>query len=241
MKKIINLLSIAFLHFSLYSQTAAVGMNEEFKQLSGEVGSHVSTGYEGIQTYKTDKINGNQFFYSSWTKGTVITSANETINNPNYLFLFDKVRQQLLIKDNSSSDILIADPNKLQSFTIYTDQPNAFVNASIYDSSLSGNFFEVLAQNNKYALFKLVNTTFEKADEHDMLKMKNGEFSDEFVDHVSYYVFHNNQLKKVNLQQFSIRKSLKDDNAKVNAYFDAHQNDEIDESFLIGLINDLNS
>lgn len=247
MKTLKNLglsLSICLSSITVFSQATTVGMGQEFKQLSGEIGTNI--GYEGIQTYSSNIVKGSQFFYPGWENGSVTTTDNQIINN-NYLFLFDKVRQLLFIKEVAKEssedprDILAVDQSKVFLFTLNTDKPHNFVKAALYDSSLAGKFFEILIQNENYSLFKLTETKFQKADKQDMVAVKNGELSDAFVDHNSYYVYHNHQLQKVVLRENSIRKILKDDKTKVNDYFNVNQsNEEINEDFLVGLVNALN-
>lgn len=246
MKKLLSLLSISLFYFSVHAQNANATISEEFKQLSSETGAnHATTGYENIQTFKNGDINGSQFFYPGWVKGSVTTTDNKAIESDNYLFLFDKVRQVLFIKYNTGDDnnnsVMTADNDKLKAFTLITDKPHSFISASAYDLTLKNDFFEVLVQDNNYTLLKLNKASFEKADEHDMLAMKNGDFSDAFVDHSTYYIYHNSKLEKINLQQYSIRKNLKDQKAKVDAYFDMHQNEEMSEGVLVNLINYLNT
>lgn len=246
MKSLLFALFTSLLYYHAFTQSNNATISEEFKQLSAE--SHTkagTTGYEGITTFKDDNITGNQFFYPGWVKGSVTSTDNKTIESDNYLFLFDKVRQTLFIKYNTvnapNNNVLTADPDKLKAFKLITDKPHYFIKASNYDSSLNNEYLEVLVQNNNYTLLKLNSASFEKADDHDMLAMKNGNFSDAFVDHTAYYIYHNNKLEKVNLQQYSLRKTLKDEKAKVNDYFNTHPNDEMSEDLLVGLINYLNA
>jgi len=227
------------------SQTATVGMGQEFKQLSGEIGIRQS-GFEGIQTYSNPTVKGSQFFYPGWSKGSVTTNDNQLISD-NYVFVFDKVRQLLFIKEadkvnsDDPNDVLIVDQSKVLLFTLNTDKPHNFAKATLYDSSLNGKFFEILIQNENYSLFKFTQTTFEKADKGDMVAVKNGDFSDAFVDHTTYYIYHNHQLQKVGLHENNIRKVLSDDKSKVNDYFNLHTSDgEINEDFLVGLVSSLN-
>lgn len=246
MNKLSLSLIASFLFFFGNAQNNNASISEEFKQLASEsIPKPGTAGYENLTTFKDNMVSGDQFFYPGWVKGSVTATDNKTIASDNYLFLFDKVRQTLFIKYNtvnaSNNNVLTADPDKLKAFTLITDKPHIFIKASDYDSSIKNDFLELLVQGTNYTLFKLNKASFEKADEHDMLAMKNGNFSDAFVDHTTYYIYHNNKLEKVNLQQYSLRKTLKDEKTKVNDYFNTHQNDEMSEDLLIGLVNYLNA
>jgi hypothetical protein len=242
MKKIVHAALAAFFYLPVMAQSDA-NISQDFKQLSGETGRQQS-GFENLQSYNSG-IKGNQFFYPGWTAGSVTTNDNKTIDSKDYVYLFDKVRQVLFITGSKTQvktqdNVLTADPDKLKAFTLITDKPHYFIKASVYDSSLKSDFFEVLVESDNYTLLKLTTTTFQKADEHDMLAMKNGNFSDEFVDNIVYYIYHNSKLEKVNLKEYSLRKTLKEEKTKVDNYFNMHQNDEMSEDLLIDLINYLN-
>lgn len=258
MKKITVTPLLLLLPFFAFCQATDMSIQNDFKEMSSY--GRIQTGYEGIQTYSSGNVKGSQFFNEGWCTGSVTTVSNETISN--YLFMYDKMNQQLYIKQKDANAdstsyqltrgtqsfirpektdvIVIAQKEQIVSFTINTDKPHVFIQAATFDSSLKGNFLEVLIQSNNYSLFKLTKTAFEKFDSHDMIKMKNGDFADEFVDHIDYFIYHNNRLEKVKLNENSIRKVLKDQRDKLDNFFDQHANDEVDEQLLVSLINDLN-
>lgn len=248
--KIFITIFIFYTSFNLVqAQITSPGMRAEFKQITSY--GRRQSGFEGIQTYNSGNVKGSQFFYNDWTHGSVTTTNNEVISN-NYLFLFDKVRQELFVyptdteqasvssKDKKPENTLVADKSQITSFTIITDHPHVFEQASIYDPAQKGNFFEVLAKGSNYILLKSTKTTFEKHNMNDMEKVKQGEFNDEFLDHITYYIDHNHKLVKVTLNENNLRKALKEEKLTVDNFFNLHQNDELNEDLLINLINNLN-
>ena len=244
MKKIVYAALGAFFYLPLMAQSDA-DISQDFKQMSTEEIGKQQSGFENLQSYNSG-TKGTQFFYPGWAQGSVTTNDNKTIDSKDYLYLFDKVRQVLFITGSKTQvktrdNVLTADPDKLKAFTLITDKLHYFIKASVYDSSLKNDFFEVLVESDNYTLLKLTTASFQKADEHDMLAMKNGDFSDEFVDNITYYIYHNNKLEKVNLTEYSLRKILKEEKTKVDNYFNMHQNDEMSEDLLIGLVNYLNA
>jgi len=214
-----------------------LSMTVDFKNISG-LGRMQST--DAFQSYKSTSATGSQFYNTTWTEGTVTTATNEVINN--YLLLYDKVRQELFIRPKDTSIVIQADKSQVKCFTLSTDKPHLFVQAATYDHTLDNNFFEVLvpAVNTNYALLKLTKTTFEKADYNDVLKVKNGEVNDAFVDNVSYYIYHNGTLTKTALKQKAVEKALQGEKVKVDAFFNAHQNDDLNEQLLTKLVTALN-
>ena len=215
-----------------------LSMSVDFKTIAG-LGRMQTT--DAFQSYKTGTVTGTQFYNTTWTEGTVTTTGNETISN--YLLLYDKVRQELFIRPKDSNLIIQADKSQVKAFSLAMDKPHQFVPAAIYDNTIASNFFEVLVPatpGKAYALFKLTKTTFEKADYADMLKVKNGEVTDAFVDNVSYYLLHNGALIKVQLKEKALRKAFADDTKKVDAFFTLHDGENFNEGLLIKLVETLN-
>src|SRR5581483_3033389 len=169
----------ATLSLNGFSQASTIGMGREFSQLSG-LGTR-QTGFEGIQTYSSHNAKGSQFFNDGWSMGSVTTANKETINS-GYLFIYDKVRQELFLKPKDSDIVVLADKNQIYGFSIFTDKMHNFRQASLYDPNEKGNFLEVLTESEKYTLLKLTKTTFEKANTNDMEKVRSGNLDDEFVD-----------------------------------------------------------
>jgi hypothetical protein len=222
-----------------YSQIVTDDMADEFKEVS-KFGSRQS-GFEAIGTYHSGNVEGSQFFSPSWTTGTVTNISNEQFGK-NYLFLYDKVRQELFMKLKDSSVVLLADKNQISSFTVNTDKTHNFVAAGTYDPSNKGNFFEVLVKNDKgYSLFKLTKCKFVKADERDMEKQRLGEVYDSFQDQVTYYIFKDGVVQTVALRKNNILKVLSPVRDRVSGYFDQHSDSAIDEGFLLGAVQYINT
>jgi hypothetical protein len=220
------------------SQVVADAMGDEFKEVS-KFGARQS-GFEGIQTYHSNNVEGSQFFSPNWASGTVTTINNEKIGK-NYLFLYDKVRQELFMKWKDSSFILLADKNQVSAFTLNTDRTHTFVAAGSYDPSNKGNYFEVLVKSDKgYSLLKLIKTKFVKGDERDIEKQRLGEIYDSFQDQVTYYIVANGTIQPVTLRKANILKVLAPVRGKASEYFDQHDNSALDESFLTGLVESIN-
>ena len=222
------------------AQESPVGMKDEFNTVS-KYTSRSQTGFEGLQGYSSGQAIGSQFFWPNWSKGQVVTINNDTIKN-NYLFLYDKVRQEVFIKVKDTNLVLLADKGQIASFTLFTDKRHFFVPASKYDKSKKDIFYEVLAKSDSgYALLKLITTKFIKADKTNIEKAKNGEFDDEFVDEITYYISYKSGIpQKIKLNERSITKQFPAIAKVVNDYFYYHRDQEINDSLLIDLFNTIN-
>jgi len=249
MKKIISFLAILFIIVLQVNaqgslNPANVAMREDFSSISKFGGRQTSS--QVIQTYSNNEVKGSQFFNPNWAPGNVVTSNNETITN-NYLFLFDRVRQELFIKLKDSDVVLTADKTQVASFTLITDKAHLFVPDTKFNKDAAGKdirFYEVLEMNdNGYCFFKYVDTKFVKSNPNDMMKIKSGDFSDEFVDNTTYYVFSPEAgLTKISFKEQSILKALESSKQeKAKAYFSAHNSERVDENFVSNLVKMLNA
>ncbi|MBI1780304.1 MAG: hypothetical protein HYR66_02900 [Sphingobacteriales bacterium] len=241
MKKIfLSSCSLFFFNLVFSQDVSAVGMQNEFNAISKY--GRVQTSGQGFQSYSSGAIDGSQFYYPNWTAGSVITANKELIKNDKYLFLFDKVRQELFIKLKKSDTVLLADKDQIYSFTLNTaDKISFFEAGSHFDSDKKDIFYEVLVKSkNAYTLLKYVKTTLVKADPYDMEKIKAGNNHDEFKDEITYYVCYKNGLpEKVYLKEKSIKKIFSN-TKQIQDYFQQNRSSHIDEQFLIQLIQAIN-
>ncbi|HWB28560.1 MAG TPA: hypothetical protein VG738_23970 [Chitinophagaceae bacterium] len=208
----------------------------DFKSIAGLGRMQTS---DAFQSYKSGAVTGSQFYTDAWCQGAVTTTANETISN--YLLLYDKVRQELFIRPKDTNLVIQADKSQVKNFTlIVNNAPHLFVPSSVYTGLPPGCFFEMLVADTNYTLLKFTRTTFVRADYIDMLKVRNGEVNDAFVDDITYYVYHNNAIIKMALKEHAVRKALSGLSPKVDAFLDAHRNNEFSEQLLINLVTALN-
>jgi hypothetical protein len=243
MKKFILSCAIFFNGSILIAQdTGTLGMQSEFNHVSKFASKQ--TGFEGVQTYSSKEVKGSQFFYPTWCKGSVTTNQKTNINNSMYVYLFDKVRQELFIKLKDSALVLQGDKSQIYSFTLTTDKNHLFETMSHFDPSQKNGFFEVLVKSDSgYTLLKQVKTTFLKADPTNMERMKEGENYDEFKDQVKYYISYKDGLpQSINLNEKSIRKAFPSSKtATIQDYFNQHNDDSINEQFVVMLVESLNN
>ncbi len=235
MRTIALFTGLLLISLATFSQVESAQIGAEFKEVAK------STGLNGIQSYSSGEVKGSQFFYPSWAHGTVTTIHNEVIGK-DYSFLYDKVRQQLFIKWKDSSAILLAEKDQTKGFTLNTDKVHSFMSASVYDPSDKVNFFEVLAGNNQgYSLLKLTKAKFVKADQTDIIKMKDGDNYDEFIDEITYYISNKSGIPQpITFKAKSIEKAFPALKQKVEDYYNQNDNATSD-SFLIGLVQSLNN
>lgn len=229
----ISLICLVFMAFA--QEPDRLGVQSDAKMFTAR-----SNGYESIQTFNKG-AKGSQFYPVSWSPGELQTTDNARYNS-GYLFTLDKVHQQLFVREAATSKIMNIDKAQIKKLRINTDgKDHIFAIADTYLNSKEGNFSEILVENrDKYSLIKIITTSFVRAENAGFTKMKDGEFSDEFVDNASYYIVKSNlSPKKVILKEKSIEKAFSEKNIAED-YLKKNESAKKDEYFLINIVNFIN-
>src|SRR5450432_103235 len=241
MKPIIIFPVLLFSSATLFAQVTNVAMGQEFAELAAHQG-YASNGFSAYQTYTSSQVNGSQFFLSDWSKGEVITIRKEVFNE-DLQFIYDKVRQEIFIRKKDSALILLANKDEIQSFSLKDDKGNQFhfVNSKLFTDERPEVFYQVLVyDSSKLSLLKYIKTTFVKADYHDMMKVKEGEIYDAFVDKYIYYILKTDgALKSVELKTKSVKKVFTDLHINYEAYMHNHYG-AVNEEYMIDMVKELN-
>lgn len=238
MKRIIFLL-LPLMGNRLAAQVSTIGMQDEFTHMA-KLGKN--QGAEGLQSYSANNVKGSRYLTETWSKGSVTTINDEVMDKP-YLFMFDKTNHDLYIKSKNAEDILLVDKKQVKQFVITTGKEETFVNGSQIKGAEADKFYTLLAGNSGgYAVYKLINTKFIKANKQDLARIKNGDFDDEYKDVFSYFITSPGQpLQPVKLSVNSLVKTLPSESKKIKEYVARFDQYEMDEQFTAGLINHLNN
>jgi hypothetical protein len=242
MKKSAIILPLLFIASeTLFSQTTNVAMGQEFAELAAHQG-YASNGFSAYQNYTSSQVNGSQFFLSEWSRGEVVTIRKEVFNE-NLQFIYDKVRQEIFIRKKDSALILLANKDEIQSFSLKDDKGNQFhfVNSKLFTDERPEVYYQVLVyDSSKLSLLKYIKTTFVKADYHDMMKVKEGEVYDAFVDKYIYYLLKaDGALQSVELKTKAVKKVFGELNISFQNYMSTHYG-PVNEEYLIDMVKQLN-
>jgi hypothetical protein len=235
----LTIFSTAFYQTAL-SQVETVQMGANFSDIS-KFSSH-GTGYEGFQTYSPKDVDGSPYFNANWSTGSVTTTSKETFAG-NLVFLYDKLKQQLYIKTKDSATVIQADKAQISSFSLITGGgTHTFVPAWSYTPANNADFFEILVKDDKgYTLLKQNKSKYVKADPRDMEKQRLGEVYDAYQDQNTYFIHGaDGSLVPVELKERSLEKALAPIKNKVSSYYEQHRDSELNENYLIGLVQSLN-
>src|SRR5882757_6583197 len=132
MRNKIILVVFLFCTVNAFSQTASnsITMGNEFAMLAahGGTGSNFST----FQSYSNNQVNGNQFFLPDWSKGEIALNSKEVFKN-GILLAYDKVRQELFIRQQDAQDILLGTKEDINTFSLWdAGKEYHFINSSVY-------------------------------------------------------------------------------------------------------------
>ena len=241
MKNKINLVILLFCTVNAFSQAGSnsISMGNEFAMLAahGGAGSNFST----FQSYSNNQVNGSQFFLPDWSKGELVLNSKEVFKN-GILLAYDKVRQELFIKQPDAPDILLGTKEEINTFNLWdAGKEYRFVNSSVYSNEKPEVFYQVLVSDpSKLTLLKYTKGTFVKADKTDMMKQTSGDIYDSFVDKVTYYISKaNGELQQIQLKAKALKKTFTDFNINIDSYINEHPG-SVDEDYLISLVTELN-
>jgi hypothetical protein len=202
------------------------------------------SGGGGISAFKTgygSDADGSQFFLPDWEKGDVVLKNNTVFNN-GLLLTYDKVRQELFIKQGESSEVLTGNKDDIETFTLHDgDKQYHFISSSRYSDSRPVVFYQILiADSSKLTLLKYTKGTFVKADNSDLMKTRQGNVNDAFVDKITYYISKGNgHLETLVLKSKALKKTFAELNINIEKYLNEHPG-SVDEDYLMLMVATLN-
>ena len=189
--------------------------------------------------YGTEQnIKGNRFLFDKWVKGTVVKNSGEEISGDKYYFNFDKVTDNLLVTIDKK-DIIEVYKDSIQSFSFHEN--GEFYRFKKLIPIQRYRFVQVLLEDNaKFSLYKTINTRFVAADYSTNGLTESGNPYDEYVDRNQYFIMYKDEVRPVLLKFTSIKKALKENSSEVKDFYADHLMDEVDENYLVRIIEYVN-
>jgi hypothetical protein len=220
-----------------YSQKAGLTEAHEFDQFQHAGGGGVSAFKTGVHT----EADGSQFFLPEWSKGDVTLNSN-IIFNSGMMFIYDKVRQEIFIRPEDSSSVLLGNKDDIKTFTLKdAGREYTFVNSIFYTNTKPEVFYQVLVIDpSKLTLLKYTKSTFVRADNSDMMKQREGKVNDAFIDNVTYYISNGKgTLQPIQFKTKSVKKAFAELKVNVDKYLNDHT-EPINEDYMIAMVGALN-
>jgi hypothetical protein len=247
-----EILQAEFAHYSQENNISSGGISvyEGNKIVDNRIVSyHVVTTtpssniYQGsaIPSFHTkEDTKGSIYLFKNWMKGMVANPNDSTIiDDPQNMYNVNKTTGELTMTRDFKSGLSV-DKYNVKFFILFDTgkETHRFIKVPAIDNNA---FCEAIAFGDNYDIFKLTTTKFVKSDYHSDGIASTGNNYDEYVDTDNYYLLNVNDgtvtkfdLKKKSLKQlFTMPKGTE--------YLAAHKSDNIDDDFLKGLGDSINT
>lgn len=189
--------------------------------------------------YHKEATRGSPFLIPIYVPGLVIGQSHRIIDKKEYRYNYDKVTGNLLLIKDKESPIAV-DRELVNSFCLKLDKGGyIFMRVPLINSN---EFFQVINRGSKYSCYKLFKNIFINANQKTNGYTTEGKDYDEYQDIETYYLVdeRKEEWSIFELNRKSIKKTFGSKNNTVNQYFKDHRYDEITESMLSNLVEELN-
>ncbi|HEY2649399.1 MAG TPA: hypothetical protein VGI38_09390 [Puia sp.] len=189
--------------------------------------------------YHKEPTRGSPFLIPIYVPGLVIGRSYGIIDKKEYLYNYDKVTGNLLLIKNKESPIAV-DRELVNSFCLKLDKGGyIFMRVPLINSN---EFFQVINKGSKYSCYKLFKNIFINANQKTNGYVTDGKDYDEYQDVETYYMVDERKKEWLifELTRKSIKKTFGPQNNAVNQYLKDHRYDDVTESMLSKLVEELN-
>jgi len=189
--------------------------------------------------YHKEVTQGSPFLIPIYVPGLVVTHSYGIVNKKEFLYNYDKVTGNLLLKKDKESPIAV-DRELVNSFCLKLDKGGyIFTRVPLINSN---EFFQVINKGPKYSCYKLFKNIFINANQKTNGYITEGKDYDEYQDIETFYLVDEKkeEWSIFELTRKSIRKTFGMQNNAVNKFFKDHRYDAITESMLANLIEEIN-
>ena len=189
--------------------------------------------------YHKEVTQGSPFLIPIYVPGLVVTHSYGIVNKKEFLYNYDKVTGNLLLKKDKESPIAV-DRELVNSFCLKLDKGGyIFTRVPLINSN---EFFQVINKGPKYSCYKLFKNIFINANQKTNGYITEGKDYDEYQDIETFYLVDEKkeEWSIFELTRKSIKKTFGSQNNAVNKFFKDHRYDAITESMLANLIEEIN-
>ncbi len=191
--------------------------------------------------YHKDATVGSPFLISLYVQGLVVNQLDSVINKPDYLYNYDKITGNLLLKRNNQDPIAV-NRDQVNMFCLKLDKGGfIFMRVPLINAN---EYFQVISKGSKYSCYKLYKNVFVKANQQTTTGYTpDGKNYDEYKDVETYYMLYEAKQEWTifELTKKSIRKALSDQSQAVELYIKDHRGDDITDSYVAQLLDKLNN
>lgn len=189
--------------------------------------------------YHKDVLQGSPFFLTAYVSGLVVNQKDSIIDNPDFLYNYDKVSANLLLKKGNASPIAV-NKDQVKYFCLKLDQGGyIFEHVSLINPN---EYFQVLYKGSKYSFYKQIKSEFVGANQKTNGYVREGNDYDEYHDVFTYYIVDRKKGEPIafELSRKSLRKSLYAESDIVEQFFKNHKWEKVDDTFVVYLAERVN-
>lgn len=190
--------------------------------------------------YHKDATHGSPFLLYLYVPGLVVNDSYKVINQPGYLYNYDKVTGNLLLKRNNESPIAV-NREQVRSFCLKVDKGGLiFTRVPMINTN---EFYQVIYKGPKYSAYKLYKNKFVNANQKTNGYISEGKDYDEYEDIITYFLVDEKKSEPhpFELTRKSIRKTFEPIDPNIEQYFKDHKAEEISELYVSHLVGSLNN
>jgi hypothetical protein len=193
-----------------------------------------------VFTHK-EATQGSRYLFAGWVHGYVVNNNDSLIQNPGYLYNYDKIDGNLLVTVDKHTAVQLY-KTSVQSFTLFdttTRLPHTF---ALLPSVDKDHYTQVISTGKNYSIFKLITTKFKKSDYNNNGITATGNDFDSYENEETYYVLNgkNGHLDKFSPRKKALLKAFPDQADKLKKFFDKNSGD-IDDAYLANLCQYMNA
>ena len=189
--------------------------------------------------YNKEATQGSPFLLPVYVPGLVINPSYGVVNKSDYLYNYDKMSGNLLLKRNNEQPIAV-NRGQVKMFCLKLDKGGyIFSRVPLINDN---EFFQVIYKGPKYSSYKLYKNKFINSNQKTNGYSTDGKNYDEYQDIETYYIVNESKAEWAiyELSKKSIRKALSAETAALDQYFKDHKYDDITESWMAQLLETLN-
>ena len=189
--------------------------------------------------YHKEPTQGSPFLLFLYVPGLVVNDSYTVINKPDYLYNYDKMSGNLLLKRNNESPIAV-NRWQVKQFCLKTDKGGLiFMRVPLINNN---EFYQVIYKGSKFSSYKLYKNRFVNANQKTNGYTTDGKDYDEYEDVITYYLV--DEIKgEYNIFELT-RKSVKmifgSASPAAEQFFKDHKYEDINEVFVANLADALN-
>jgi len=240
MRTIVLFALILFTRNIISAQVSGPSVETAFQNYLQAQSGNVYTG-SGLPSFMIkEDTKGNKYLFEKWVGGSVLGTNGVVYDSPKLLFNYNKMTQKLFMLLDSNR-VMELSSKEIAGFTL--KDGSGEYHFERLKNSTDLNFYQPAYKEEKgYSLYKLLTTKFKKADYQTNGIIESGNKFDEFVDEETYFILTPKQeLVKIDFRKKSIEKVLESESEKVKSYFSQHKDQDLNEEFVKGLLQSLNS